>query len=47
MAEKMNNSHDVDMLPIGQRIAWMMAIWALSVGVMVAVTMLIRAWLVG
>ena len=46
MAEELDNSHD-DLLPVRQRLAWMVAIWAMSVGVMVAVTMLIRAWLVG
>ena len=47
MVEDLHNSHDVDMLPMRQRIAWMIAIWALSVGTMVAVTMMIRAWLIG
>lgn len=47
MAEELHNRHDDDLLPMRQRIAWMIAIWALSVGTMVAVTMLIRAWLVG
>jgi hypothetical protein len=46
MAEELQNSRD-ELLPVHQRIAWMVAIWAMSVGVMVAVTMLIRAWLIG
>ncbi len=44
MEEARNSSHD-HLLPIWQRIAWMAAIWSLSVGAMVLVSLAIRAWL--
>ena len=45
MVEKGHPQPDSELLPIGQRIAWMIAIWAMSVGALAAVTMLLRAWL--
>lgn len=44
MAEIRDSSHD-QMLPVWQRLAWMAAIWSLSVGAMVLVSLTIRAWL--
>lgn len=44
MAEIRGSSHD-DLLPIWQRLAWMAAIWALSVGTLALVSLAIRAWL--
>lgn len=47
MVEKGHPTDNTKLLPIGQRIGWMVAIWALSVGALAGVTMLIRAWLLG
>lgn len=44
MAEVRDRTHD-DMLPMWQRLAWMAAIWALSVGAMALVSLAIKAWL--
>lgn len=43
MAEDLHNLPKVDLLPVRQRIAWMAAIWSLSVGAMVLVTLAIRS----
>lgn len=43
MAEETREGFEVDLLPVRQRIAWMAAIWTLSVAMMVAVTVLVRA----
>ena len=44
MEEVHESAHD-ELLPIWQRIAWMAAIWTLSVGAMVLISLTIRAWL--
>ena len=43
----MDEVHDTahERLPVWQRLAWMAAIWSLSVGAMVLVSLAIRAWL--
>ncbi len=41
-ARKASDDH---LLPVWQRLAWMAGIWALSVGVMLSVSLAIRAWL--
>ena len=43
MAEDLHKSSEMDLLPVRQRIAWMAAIWSLSVGAMVLVTFAIRS----
>lgn len=43
MAEDTREGFEIDLLPVRQRIAWMAAIWTLSVAMMVAVTMLVRS----
>lgn len=45
MAEELQKLPDVDLLPVRQRIAWMAAIWLLSVGAMALVSWLIGGWL--
>lgn len=47
MVENRHHPQDSELLPIGQRIAWMIGIWAASVAALAGVTMLIRAWLIG
>ena len=42
MAEELHERLDPELLPIRQRIAWMAAIWSLSVGIMVAVTWIVQ-----
>lgn len=42
MAEELHDRFDAELLPIRQRIAWMAAIWSLSVGIMVAVTWIVK-----
>lgn len=44
MAEELQNTPE-DLLPLRQRVAWMAAIWLLSMGLMVLVSMALRAWL--
>ena len=43
MAEDLHNAPEVNLLPVRQRIAWMAAIWALSVGAMVLATLALRS----
>ena len=43
MAEEFKGLPDPDLLPVRQRIAWMAAIWTLSVGSMVLVTLAVRS----
>lgn len=43
MAEELHDMRNDDLLPVRQRIAWMAAIWSLSVGAMVLVTLAIRS----
>ena len=43
MAEDLKKMPEVDLLPVRQRIAWMAAIWLLSVGAMALVSLAIRA----
>lgn len=43
MAEDLHKPPEMDLLPVRQRIAWMAAIWALSVGAMVLATLAIRS----
>ena len=43
MAEDREKMPEVDLLPMGQRIAWMAGIWALSAGAMVLLTYAIRS----
>ena len=43
--EEVHESVQEELLPIWQRIAWMAAIWTLSVGIMVLISLTIRAWL--
>ena len=45
MAEDRYNTPDTDLLPPRQRVAWMVAIWALSVGTMVLATIAVRSLL--
>lgn len=45
MAEKTQRTYEADLLPVRQRIAWMAAIWLMSVGMLAAVSWLIRSWL--
>ena len=45
MAEELRKTPDVDLLPMRQRLAWMAAIWLVSVGMMALVSLAIRAWL--
>ena len=42
MAKDLDKSPEMDLLPVRQRIAWMAAIWTLSVGAMVLVTVAVR-----
>ena len=42
MAEDLHKQREVDLLPVRQRIAWIAAIWLLSVGSMALVSWLIR-----
>jgi hypothetical protein len=44
MEEAHDTSHD-HLLPVWQRLAWMAAIWTLSVGAMALVSLAIKAWL--
>lgn len=46
MSEDFPASTDSEHLPMRQRLAWMAGIWLASVGVMVAVSLVIRAWIV-
>jgi hypothetical protein len=43
MAEDVNNLPEAKLLPVRQRIAWIAAIWLLSVGAMVLVTLAVRS----
>lgn len=43
MAEDLPKFTDPDLLPVRQRLAWIVAIWSLSVGAMVLVTLAIRS----
>lgn len=45
MAENSTKVPDVDLLPVWQRIAWMAAIWTLSVGSMALVAVAVRSLL--
>ena len=47
MADELQKMPDVELLPVRQRIAWMAAVWLLSVGSMALASWLIREWLVG
>lgn len=42
MAEDFHKLPEVNLLPVRQRIAWIAAIWLLSVGMMALVSWLIR-----
>lgn len=46
MAEDLPKFPDPELLPVRQRLAWMLAIWMLSVGMMVLVTLAIRSLVV-
>lgn len=46
MAKDLHKLPEVDLLPVRQRIAWMAAIWLLSVGAMALVSWLVRQWFV-
>ncbi|MBL8657348.1 MAG: DUF2474 domain-containing protein [Altererythrobacter sp.] len=46
MSEDCPAVNDSEHLPMRQRLAWMAGIWLLSVGVMVVVSLVIRAWIV-
>lgn len=43
MADDLYKTRETELLPPRQRVAWMAAIWALSVGTMVLVTIAIRS----
>ena len=42
MAEDLQKMPEMDLLPVWQRVAWIAAIWVLSVGAMALVTVAIR-----
>lgn len=42
MVEETREGFEVDLLPVRQRIAWMAAVWALSVAIMVVITWIVQ-----
>lgn len=45
MAEELHKAPRADLLPVRQRLAWMAAIWVLSVGAMALLSWLIKVWI--
>ncbi len=45
MAEELRNQSDIDLLPVWQRVAWIVAFWALSVATIALLTWALRSLL--
>lgn len=45
MAEELRNISEIELLPGWQRLGWIAGIWALSVGLIVMLTLALRALL--
>ena len=46
MADDLHNMPQPDLLPVRQRVAWMAAIWVVSVGAMALVSWLVKILLI-